>query len=63
LEIQILSLRVALETQMTDEDNYQLHLQELEALHEKQLQAQLRIELYQARISKAFNKKVRERIF
>ena len=63
LEIQILSLRVALETQMTDEDNYQLHLQELEALDEKQLQGQLRIELYQARISKAFNKKVRERIF
>jgi len=35
----------------------------LEALDEKRLQAQQRIELYQARISKAFNKKVEERVF
>ena len=48
---------------MTDEDNHQLCLQELEVLDEKQLQAQQRIEFYQARISKAFNKKVKERIF
>ena len=48
---------------MTDEDNHQLHLQELEGLNEKQLQAQQRIELYQARILKAFNEKVKERIF
>jgi len=32
LEIHILSLRVALETKMNDEDNHQLHLQELKAL-------------------------------
>ena len=51
------SLRVALTTKMTDEDNHQLRLQELKALDEKRLQAQQRIELYQARISKAFNKK------
>ena len=63
LEIQISSLRVALATQMSDEDNHQLRLQELEALDEKRLQAQQRIKLYQARISKAFNKKVKERIF
>jgi len=44
---------------MTKEDNDQLHLQELEALDEKWLQAQQRIELYQARISKAFNEKVK----
>ena len=43
---------------MTEEDNDRLHLQELEALDEKWLQAQQRIELYQVRISKAFNKKV-----
>ena len=36
---------------------------ELEAMDDKRLQAQQQIELYQARISKAFNKKVRERIF
>jgi len=48
---------------MTDEDNHWLRLQELEALDEKRLQAQQRIEFYQARISKAFNKKVKKRIF
>ena len=63
LEIQKPSLRVALATKMTEEDDDQLRLQELEALDEKWLQAQQRIELYQARISKAFNKKVKERVF
>jgi len=48
---------------MTDEDNHRLCLQELEVLDEKQIQTQQRIEFYQARISKAFNKKVKERIF
>ena len=48
---------------MTEGDNDRLRLQELEALDEKRLQAQHRIELYQARISKAFNKKVKERVF
>ena len=63
LEIQILSFLVALETKITEGDNDRLHLQELEALDEKRLQAQQRIELCQARISKAFNKKVQERVF
>ena len=40
-------------------DNDQLRLQELEALDKKQLQAQQHIELYQAQILKAFNKKVK----
>ena len=63
LEIQIPSLRVALATEMTDDEQHILRLQELEALDDKRLQAQQQIELYHARISKAFNKKVRERIF
>ena len=46
-------------TRMTKEDNDQLRFQELEVLDEKRLQAQQRIELYQARILKAFNKKVK----
>ena len=62
LEIQVLSLRVALTTKITSEDNDRLRLQELEALDEKRLQAQQHIELYQARISKAFNKKVKQRV-
>jgi len=63
LEIQMLSLRVTLATKMTKDDNDRLRLQELEALHKKRLQAQQRIELYQAWILKAFNKKVKERVF
>jgi len=39
---------------MTDEEKHRLRLQELE---------EQQIELYQARISRAFNKKVREQIF
>ena len=57
------SLRVALITKITSEDNDRLRLQELEALDEKRLQAQQHIKLYQARISKAFNKKVKQRVF
>ena len=48
---------------MTKEDNDRLRLQELKALDEKWLQAQQRIELYQARISKDFNKKGKKRVF
>ena len=46
---------------MTNEEKYRLWLQELEALDDKHLQAQQQIELYQARITRAFNKKVKER--
>jgi len=48
---------------MTDEEKYRLRLQELEALDDKSQQAQQQIELYQARIFRAFNKKVKEQIF
>ena len=40
-----------------------MRLQELEALDNKRLQPQQQIELYQARITRAFNKKVKERTF
>ena len=45
---------------MIDEDKHRLRLQELEVLVDKRLQVQQQIELYQARIFKAFNKKVRD---
>jgi len=48
---------------MTNEEKHQLRIQELEALDDKLLQAQQQIELYQARIIRAFNKKVKERNF
>jgi len=40
-----------------------MRLQELEALDDKRLQAPHQVELYQARITRAFKKKVKERTF
>ena len=48
---------------MTNDEKHRLRLQELEALDDKRLQAQQQIELYQAWITRAFNKKVKERTF
>ncbi|XP_056695837.1 uncharacterized protein [Spinacia oleracea] len=63
LELQIPSLRVAIQEGLTKDDNDKLRLAELEALDEKRLQAQQKSECYQARLSRAFNKKVRPRSF
>jgi len=63
LEIQILSLCIILMTEMTNEEKHRLRLQKLEALDDKRLQVQQQIELYHARITRAFNKKVKERTF
>ncbi|XP_071939194.1 uncharacterized protein [Coffea arabica] len=63
LECQIPSLRIAIQEGFSEEDNVRLRIEELEALDEKRLEAQQRIECYQARISKAFNKHVRPRSF
>lgn len=63
LEIQIPTLRVALTTNMTDEEKHKMLLVVLEKLLEKRLKAQPQIELYQARISAAYSKKVRVRTF
>ncbi|KAG9447595.1 hypothetical protein H6P81_013723 [Aristolochia fimbriata] len=63
LEIQIPSLRVALREGLTEEENIRLCLQELESLDEKRLEAQQRLECYQARLTRAFNKKVKLRSF
>jgi len=63
LEIQIPSLFIALAIEMTNEKKHRLRLQELEALKDKCLQAQQQIELYQARSSRVFNKKVKEIFF
>ncbi|KAM2964829.1 hypothetical protein FF2_022574 [Malus domestica] len=54
---------MAIQEGLTDEENAKLHLQELEALNERRLEAQQHLECYQARLSKAFNKKVRLRSF
>jgi len=48
---------------MTKEDNDRLRFQELEALDEKRLQTQQRIELYQAQISKPSIRKLKRGYF
>ncbi|XP_060190501.1 uncharacterized protein LOC132619687 [Lycium barbarum] len=63
LELQIPSLRLAIQEGLTEEENARLRLAELEALDEKRLEAQQNLECYQARLSRAFNKKVRLRSF
>ncbi|KAL0303460.1 UNVERIFIED_CONTAM: hypothetical protein Sradi_6214100 [Sesamum radiatum] len=63
LESQIPSLRIAIQEGLTAEDNARLRLEELEALDEKRLEAQQQLQCYQARMTRAFNKKVRPRSF
>jgi len=63
LEKQIPSLRIAIQEGLTEEENARLRLEELEALDEKRLEAQQRLECYQARLSRTFNKKVKIRSF
>ncbi|XP_019258730.1 PREDICTED: uncharacterized protein LOC109236944 [Nicotiana attenuata] len=63
LEQQIPSLRITIQEGLTSEENAQLCLAELEALDEKRLEAQQKLECYQAPLARAFNKKVRPRSF
>ena len=61
-EVQIPSLRIA--TQLTTPDeNVQFRLAKLEALDEKRLAVQQKLEIYQAQVAGAFNKKVKFRSF
>ena len=58
LEVQLPSLRVAM--QFTDPDeNTQVRLAKLEALDERRLIAQQRLEIYQAQMAGAFNRRVK----
>ncbi|XP_074298269.1 uncharacterized protein LOC141629111 [Silene latifolia] len=63
LELQMPSLRIAIQEGLTDDDKDKLRLTELESLDEKRLEAQQKLQYYQARLSRAFNKKVRPRSF
>ncbi|CAM8996545.1 unnamed protein product [Rhodiola kirilowii] len=63
LELQIPSMRIAIQEGLSSDENNKLRLAELEALDEKRLQAQQSLQCYQARLSRAFNRKVRPRSF
>ena len=62
LEVQLPSLRIATQLMAPDE-NVQVRLAELEALDEKRLAVQQKLEIYQAQVAGAFNKKVKFRSF
>ncbi|KAL0428151.1 UNVERIFIED_CONTAM: hypothetical protein Slati_2989900 [Sesamum latifolium] len=51
--------RIAIQEGLTEEENARIRLEELKALDGKRLEAQQSLECYQARLSKAFNEKVR----
>jgi len=51
LELQIPSFRIAVREGLPEDENHKLPSDELEALDEKRLQAQQRLECYQARLS------------
>ncbi|KAK3000254.1 hypothetical protein RJ639_044883 [Escallonia herrerae] len=59
LEQQIPSLRILTQEGLTSENNARFCLEGLEALDEKRLEAQQHLECYQAKLLRAFNKKVR----
>src|SRR3954465_7449292 len=63
LEIQIPSLRLAIISGMTEEEKDKQRLAQLEELNEKRLKAQHQIELYQARMTRAYNKGIKLRTF
>jgi len=63
LELQILSLRVTIQEGLTEDENHKLRLAKLEALDEKRLQAQQKLECYQACLARALNKNVRPHSF
>ncbi|XP_020676621.2 uncharacterized protein LOC110095423 [Dendrobium catenatum] len=63
LEIELPSLRVAIQYDLTQEQNARLRTEELDALDEVRLQAQQNLEIYRARMTKSFDRMVRHRAF
>jgi hypothetical protein len=57
LEMQIASLRVAIHEKLTDDEAAKLRLNELDNAEEKRLRALQNLEAYQARMTRAFNKR------
>ncbi|XP_020084900.1 uncharacterized protein LOC109707778 [Ananas comosus] len=63
LEVELPSLRIAVQHELTNEENALLRLDELDALDETRLTAQQNLELYQAQMARAYNKLTRYRTF
>jgi hypothetical protein len=56
LEVELPSLRVAMKNNMTMDECQQLRLDELDAMDEKRLIAQQNLKIYQAKMTRAYNK-------
>ncbi|PKU63440.1 hypothetical protein MA16_Dca026010 [Dendrobium catenatum] len=63
LEIELPSLRVAVQNDLTQEQNAHLRMEELDALDELKLRAQQNLEIYRGRMAKSFDRMVRPRTF
>ena len=63
LEVQIASLRVAINEKLTEDESIKLRFSELDNLEEKRLRALQNLEAYQARMSRAFDKRLKRRSF
>jgi hypothetical protein len=63
LEIQIASLRVVIQEKLTEDEATKLRLKELDNLEEKRLHTLQNLEAYQARMSRAFDKRLKRRSF
>jgi Integrase core domain/Integrase zinc binding domain len=61
LEVELPSLRVAMQTEMTLEEHRKLRLDELDVMDEKRLIAQQNLELYQANMARTYDKMARIR--
>jgi hypothetical protein len=61
--VQITSLRVAIHEKLTDGKAAKLRLNELGNAEEKRLRALQNLEAYQARMTRAFNKRLKRRSF
>ena len=63
VELEISSLRVLMETKLEEAEWVQTQLDQLNLIEEKRLTALCHGQLYQKQMKKAFNKKVRPRVF
>ena len=63
VEIQLLSLHVAMNNHLTKDAKDMLRVRELDSLDETRLEVRQNIKLYQVRISASFDKVVRQRPF
>jgi transposase InsO family protein len=63
LEVELPSLRVTMQNDMTMDECQQLRLDELDAMDEKRLIAQQNLEIYQAKMVRAYDKMARIRAF